>query len=499
MSTLIQMASDAGKAEFKDPGAIYFLYEEVSYLLQSAKRPHFDDRPVARLRMNVMLYGPHGTVKTTCAKTFLYDYCGARSLVGLPAGHDLAVVLEVGGKGITWERQRGGATAAGDYIPPLLMAADFIVIPELFSTLGHTPATQAERMDNFNEMLEEGRITVSLSKMFNKSEEEREEMRDKIAEQSGGAVLYDAEHAVFVYDVNAASFACSRFFSPAQDNLLESSGFKSRFAFGEWRPSEAGLSAYRRNPYGTRDAKKWATLRSVNERAWRTTYGSVNYPDPVFVDEVVGFFFDTYNRIHEQTGISVGDLSSSRDTVLAAQLIAACAIGRHLWAAEQSGDTTFHVENLVYTKEDVWWAKRLSMPRLQQMYDNTLGNFAGDPHVDSASDLLKEFAIEHLRRNKHAVVPENFQSTTDFIPWCEKREDVSRATAFRRLKTLLNSGAVERTGEGDGCYTISHRWMRGNGLAEFANPDEDDEHTPLDAIFDPAEIEQLYSLSGEES
>lgn len=498
MGIIINTASQAGLAEFKAPGEVFFRGAAIAYLLQSTGRSVYDDNPRARLRQNVMFYGPHGAVKTTCAKAYLYDYCGAADLATMDPGHDLAIVLDMGGKGMTWERQRGGATAAGDFIPPLLMEPDFAVVPELFSTLGHTPATQAERMDTFNEMLEEGRITVSLSKMFNKSEEEREELSESIREASNGRVHYNAKHAIISYDVRLSTFACSRYFTKNQDEMLEYSGFQSRFSFAAWHPDHAAFAAYRRDPYGVRDESKWKVLRALNERAWRTTYDEVPYPPKHMVSAMMDFFFRTYERISEETNIPVGELSGSRDTVTAAQLLTACAIDRTIWEMHRSKDETLHVKRLDYTEDDLWLAKQLSMPRLQQLYDNNLGKAGGDPHQDSADALLLAYH-EHLQRKQRATGEDvSTFSAKQFVPWATDRNDVSRATAYRRLKSMLEAGFIERTGEDDGIYWFTDRWLKRHSLSDSAD-DEEDEAVPYDAIFDPSDLEALGTPVGEES
>lgn len=448
---------DAGRSRWKSPGALYLPQLQIAHVLKCLRFKHYPDNPAARLRRHTLLYGPTGAIKTTVCTKFLTDYAGAAN-IAIPSDPYVKglvpTFLNMGGKSITWERMRGGCTQEGAFIPPLLMEADYYLAGELFSFLGHRQAEQAERMDVMNEIMEEGTVTVALNKMFNMSEKAREALEEEFDGKDD--IFFNAKHAILSYNVNGVLFSASRFFTEEQEELLTTSGFKSRNNIASWHPSDSEDAIYRRRQFGKEDLAQTARIRDWNIRAWQTRFADVPYPDESMVNDVMDHYHDTYDRIRAETGLRIEQIGNTRDTMDAAQLLTASATIRVLSEKDWSKPGVGPVPTLKYIPSDVEWVKNFSQPRLNTLYDTLLGKNELDAKINEARETLVTFVSK-----KTGDYP-NILEATPFTEYYASKTSVSIQTARRRLKSLRERGYLKPNGR-LGEYTVSEDVMTDAG------------------------------------
>lgn len=452
MTNIVKLAEMAGEEEYRAPGHTYYPALQITHLLRCAKMESYSDNARARLRRHTLLYGPTGATKSTCAASYLRDYIGAINIASPVADHASApLYLDLGGSGITWERMRGGCTMTGAYIPPLLEKTDYMLNGELFSFLGHSPMQQAERMDTMNEVLEEGIITVALNKMFNLSEKKRQRLEEDLQDTN---VLYNARDAILSYKVKGVYVGASRFFTKDQREALSGSGFLSRLCISEWNPNPEQEFHYRRHQFGKRNTILQEKILAFNQKAWQCKFEEVRYPPIEMVDSLIESFFATYERIGDETGKRIGDIASSRDTIDAAQLLTASAIAR----AVEKRETPGIVHEVVYEADDLQWAAKRSLSRLNHLYDAMMGESEPDVKKAEAADLLVDF----LRT--HDEMPLTI-ATRDVVKWAKTTQRAAPATCFRRLKVLREAGDITSDLYGEaGEYRVNERLLRAAGF-----------------------------------
>lgn len=437
----------AGMERFRKPGSIYLPQLQVTHILKCLGHPHYTDNAGVRLRRHALLYGPTGAVKTTCIKRFLLDYAGSCD-VAVP--NDAAVRglvpthLDFGGQGMSWERIRGGSTSEGKFIPPLLREADYYVSGELFSFLGRNPARQGDRVEVLNEILEEGRVTVALNKMFHMSDKAKAALEETLESERG--VHFNAYHAMLAYDVEGVFLSASRFFTSKEKEMITDSGLWSRLNPTEWRPSDAEDATYRRKQFGKEDTGLTARILDWNIRAWQTEFTEVPYPPEEMVDALMGHYHETYDRVRAETGLRIEEIGNTRDTTDAAQLLTAHAAMRTM--NEKDWLKKGPVPTIHYIDEDLEWAVAFSQPRLNTLYDTLLGTNETDPKLDEARNTLVSYVAQ-----RDGDYPDILEGTP-FTEFYAKEQRCSIQTARRRLKTLKERGLVTPSGR-LGQYTVA--------------------------------------------
>ena len=393
-------------------GAAYGPGLAIAHALRCTKHVHYDDAPEMRVIRNLILYGPPGSCKSAMSKYFLRKMAGAIDLFDTPAGSKPPVFSRPCPKYVTiasgsgFERARGTFSADGNVMAPLFQEADWIYAPELLTALGHDPRSRAERIEAYNGITEERRVSVTLAKGGNKSLEERIEIANTLQQRG---YTYDPHRAAIVYDCTAAFMGCTRFLSDAEKRPLMSSGYWTRHSISEFRVTDDIARVFADNKYG--DPPSAATLAEVREKwldLWNTPFETVNRPPRDMLLRVVAWYNEQLAQIPQEARVNFSELYSGRDDGDIAQLMTAACINR-LSASRAPGDCS-PVPRLEYTKRDeeqatAWLYSRLA--HLRNLHDSHEDQKEADA-ADRAFQFLEAFV--KAERDRGEVHHDSFNS-----------------------------------------------------------------------------------------
>lgn len=458
---------------YRAPGTAYGLGMAIAHALRCLKRTHYDDAPQMRLRRHLILYGPRGSCKSSCSKYFLLEIAGCLDLVDAP---DLSVFQEDGpkivtlGGGTSFERVRGTFGAGGDIMEPLIQEAAWVYAPELLTVLGHHPQDRSKRIEDFNSIVEEGRITVALAKGGNKDLAEREEMAKRIPE--GAAYVFNPRRATITYDCTAAFLGCTR---PLPEKLLaelNQSGYWSRHDIWGWDPTDDQAATYADNKFGPPPSEQeLKDARSKFLDLWATPFKFVNAPPKELLSAGVQWYNQELMKVREETEVPFVDLFSSRDDTDIAQLLTASALDR-LSASREPGDRS-PVERIEYDPRDLvnaklWLRGRLS--HLRSSLETEVDEKTAKGRDDSVRILMDFF--NHMESERDPD-PTRFNSR-DFVAHFVEKKRGGASTARRHLSTLKRARMVRPMRTSPGEYHIEDEAIRRMGK----NPDDYIDDTP---------------------
>lgn len=440
---------EAGRHEYHEPGRFWYRQIEIALLLSSLKRAGWDDRPAARLRRHTLLYGDRGLWKTSIAKKMLNTYFRGNDLVNISiddnSRFERPVVMDVGGKGISWERARGSASQKGDILDPFFPILNFLFTGELTSFLGEKKQDQQERVKNLNEIMEEGRVTVSLVKMGSAT---KTKLQETTARLGAMGIKYNSELGIMQYDVGLSILGCSHYLPEDTLKSFIDSGFWSRWHISHYNPTDDEY----KGAWKRRAGPSWPhgdQITEFNRRAWATTFENVPYPPDPLLDRVQAAFESVYLDIEEITKRSPREIRSFRDPIDCAQLITAFAVARHVKNAD-----SYTIPVLTYSDEDASQAVRFVEQHMKAKYDEYLARVVVDPNEVSDRKELLAFVEHHNDRDSYFTTAEwrHYAMEKAFTK-------LSSATAYRKLSDMKNRGWIHSVRKGE--------WVVGQNIMDI--------------------------------
>lgn len=435
------MVQQAGHDYYHTGGAKWLPPIQIAYILSTLRhsdgisRAVYDDNEHRRLRRHVLLTGRRGLGKSSCSSIFLNHLTPTKNIVRAEPDEDVPLLLNVCGQGLTWARIRGGATGSGSPIFPLLQRAHYIYAPELMDFIGHNPAVRSDRIEVLNTILEEGKVTVGLNKMFDASEKKVKQFAEECEELG---IRYNVRERMMDYDVHASFIGATRPLIGKDLEEADTSGFLSRLDVNDWNPNEKEAKALHRRGFGK--IAQWRDdILAFNTAAWNTTWGFVPDPDMSILQEIVEWMWevaldDIVQKFHHE----VLDVVSMRDHTDIAQLITAKAAMRTLEDRYAAGKTAGNVPELQYVQEDIEWVKRYLQPMLQDRYEHFLRLHREAPTNDDDMNLMLRF-MEHNRGS-------SVFSSDDLIDFIASDRSIKTSSARNKFTVLKKGDLFHRTG-----------------------------------------------------
>lgn len=353
---------------YRQPGRAYGLEPSIGHAIRCLKRTYYDDRPQMRARRNVILQGPRGSCKSTISKyalTQIYGCVDVLDPVHAPeiSARTLPTVCIIG-SGSGFERARGTFGSDGSLLSPLFQESTWIYAPELMTVLGHNKSERAKRIDDFNSIIEEGSVRITLAKAGNMDLDKRREMAERIPQNAG--FHYDPERAVVTYECTAAFLGCTRELPLELRAELNQNGYWSRHSIGEWSPVSSEARSHADKKFGPPPAPPvLAELRGRWVDLWNTEFARVNAPPEDMMDDAVVWYNGKLQDIEDESETPFRDLYSGRDDADIAQLVTAATLNR-LTRNRPPGARSL-VEEIPYAQDDLQTAKLWMQPRLAHL------------------------------------------------------------------------------------------------------------------------------------
>lgn len=470
-TNIIELARQAGLSNYKTPGSIWFPELEIAHILACLKRITYDGNQYSRVRRHLLILGPKGSCKSSISKHFLYDMSGVVNYSDVDPGYRTnPTVVRLDGGGVTWEKVRGGSVE-GAMVMPSLHDCSYLYSSELFSFLGDDK--KGGKMEVLNAALEEGDVEVNQLQANSVPEKKKAEFAEECA---AAGITYNMAKGCFRYRANASMVACTRYLTHKQEELLDGSGFLSRFHVSEWRPGEQEENEYHYDRTGPCDKDAEEAIRAFNKFAWSCRFGEVTEPPADLRRNVMKYYMERYESVSRATGVRISELINERDGNDVSQLLTAFAAMRIIHKHMLTGDTT--ISAIEYTPEDAEAVKTFRTYHLGMMEERAMREAKEDGIRDRAANVYYNF----LRSLNHLGEAYEEFKTAELAKYYQETEKVSKPTAYNRIAKLRDAGLLDILGHNVSKATDSG--LAGAGLptqdilSEFAakEAEEDEAH-----------------------
>lgn len=302
----ITEAARIGRKQYTHIGALSWPHLEMSFIISAFKRGTYDDS-MARLRRHVLFYWRRGYYKTSGIDMFLKKGTPSMNVVRQP-DYDPADCTYLDALKVSVPKLRGSISEKGKVVYPLAQRPRFIVVGELLNLFGSGDGFE-DMMNVLNQLLEEGKGSVSLVKMAGIELE-----ADTVAALDKRGIFFNSQEGIMEYPVDGTLLGASRLMSPAELKRLENSGFLDRINVVHWIPDDKEFQEVWEFDPPILPEDEFLPLMEWNTKMWSSSWTRVSSPPPEQMKKAKSVLSELYTMYEKKHKITMmNGLRSARD------------------------------------------------------------------------------------------------------------------------------------------------------------------------------------------
>lgn len=306
-------SASLGWEQYKYVGRTSLPILQMAGTIASFRQPMYDNVR-ARLRMHVILYWKAGYFKSSILDTFINRCNQTVNIMDQPEyRNDEISYLDATHQSCARLR---GSINNGKPAYPLIQRPVFTVSSELMNLLGGGGESTEEVVNLLNQMLEEGRVSVSLVKMVGQELDQA-----TLDEMANRGIKWNQKEGMMAYECGTTLLTASRPIDEHIERRLINSGFFDRQNVVRWWPSEEEFDEQWLMYPPNLPQERFDALRGWNERLWATEWKTVNAPPVEMLTaakKTLSSLYDVVEKKHRKS--KMAGLRTARDNTNLAHL-----------------------------------------------------------------------------------------------------------------------------------------------------------------------------------